>query len=190
MKLLRLTTWPETFENWRLREASDPGWIHCATQIKGWPDWDSWRSFTAEQIDAQNLEWNLFEFEEPMKEIPQMLLGPFQGWQNRMPTPNTGTFADLIDLPSQMKYWSSLEKINSLIENFPQGTQLIGLIREDLNKIICLEGHHRATAITIADRIGQTINFNKPPQIALAKITGDIDSKLTNILERGTSKNP
>jgi hypothetical protein len=190
MKLIRPTTWPETFENWSSKEASDPSWIHCATQIKGWPDWHSWRNFTAEQFDAQNLDWNLYEFDNPMKEIPEMLMGPFQGWQNRMPTQNTATFNDLIDLPSQMKYWSSVEKIISLIENFPQGTQLIGLIREDIDKIICLEGHHRATALTIADRMGQTISLKNPPLIALAKITGDIDKKLTEILERGTSKTP
>jgi hypothetical protein len=188
MKLLRPTTWQETFDSWQSREASDPGWIHCAVQIKGWPDWESWRKFTAEQIDASSLEWNLYEFEDPMKEIPEMLMGPFQGWQGRVETPNTATFNDLIDLPSQMKYWSSVEKINSLIENFPQGTELIGIIRDDIKKIVCIEGHHRATAITIADRMGQNLEFNDPPKIALARITGDIDKKLLEILQRGTSK--
>ncbi len=49
MRFIKQTTWQEVFKGWSEQEANNPGWIRCATEIKGWPDWESWRNHTAEQ---------------------------------------------------------------------------------------------------------------------------------------------
>jgi len=91
MKLIERTTWHDVFEGWRIREANNPDWIECATK-KGWPDWESWRSFTAKQIDAENREWKIYQFTNPTEEISEMLIGPYAGWQSRAISKNNTTF--------------------------------------------------------------------------------------------------
>lgn len=85
VKFIKEITWTEVFEGWRSREANNPGWIKTATEIKGWPDWESWRKFTASQIGAENHSWELYEFTDPMSEVPEMLVGPYGGWQSKLP---------------------------------------------------------------------------------------------------------
>ena len=82
LTFIKPTTWEDVFQDWKNREGNDPGWIHCATVLKGWPDWESWRRFTAEQIKADEREWNLYELTDPLHDIPAMLVGPFTGWQS------------------------------------------------------------------------------------------------------------
>lgn len=40
LKFIRPTTWEEVFQDWKQREGNDPGWIHCATVLKGWDSWN------------------------------------------------------------------------------------------------------------------------------------------------------
>ncbi len=189
MRFIASTTWEEVFAGWKLREANDPGWIKCATEIKGWPDWESWRKFTASQIGAENLNWELYEFSDPMKEIPDILLGPYSGWQSRVVDKNKNTFNDLILIPEQFEYWQGINKIKSIIEDFPCYTEMIGLIRDDNKKIVCLEGHHRATAVAIVAKLGKVIIFKNPIKIALAHIPADQVSVFDKTLARGSSNN-
>jgi len=187
MKFIKNTSWEEVFEGWRGREASDPGWIECATKVKGWPDWESWRKFSAEQIQADKREWQIFKIEDVMKEIPNMLVGPFTGWQSRHENINNFTFADLLENPEQAEFWRNHAKIKSLITNFPSPTEFIGLIREDVGKIVCLEGHHRATAVALARKEGVKIEFSKQPTIALARLAVDELGILDEVLKRGSA---
>ena len=62
MKFNRETTWEDTFEVWRKQEANNPGWIECATKVKGWPNWECWRRFVASQIKAEQRKWRIFDF--------------------------------------------------------------------------------------------------------------------------------
>lgn len=150
LKFIRPTTWEEIFQDWKQHEGSDPGWIHCATVLKGWPDWESWRRFTGEQIGAAGREWNLYEFTDPMREIPDMLVGPFTGWQSKLPAPNRHTFADLVRMPEQAVPLHAHGKVASLMANFPPSTTFFGLQLEGTQRIVCIEGHHRATAVALA----------------------------------------
>jgi hypothetical protein len=188
MKFIKDTSWEEVFEGWRGREASDPGWIECATKVKGWPDWESWRRFSAGQIQAEKRDWQIFEFDNPVEEIPDMLVGPFSGWQSRHANKNNFTFAHLLEIPDQASFWRGHKKIQSIIDNFPAPTEFIGLIREDLGKIICLEGHHRATAVTLAKKDGITIDFSKKPTIALARLGVDEVGILDEMLKRNSTR--
>ncbi|NQU77729.1 hypothetical protein HQ544_03470 [Candidatus Falkowbacteria bacterium] len=190
MRFIKNTIWKDVFEGWKQREADDSGWINCATNIKGWPNWESWRKFTATQIGLNNLTWQIFKFTDPMKEIPDILIGPYGGWQSRVKNKNQGSFNDLLNNPEQFNFFKKHDKINSMINNFPYPTELIGLIREDSSKIVCIEGHHRATSIAMAKKQKISINFKGDITIALAKLEKDRVNILDKALERGTSKNP
>ena len=189
MKFKRETNWEGVFDGWRQREANNPGWIECATKIKGWPDWESWRRFTAKQFNAENRRWQIFEFTDPLNEIPAMLIGPFSGWQSRVKNKNLTTFEELLDIPEQYEHFSQHQGVLSILKGLPFATEFIGLVREDINKIVCLEGHHRATAIALAKKQGKRIDFSQTPvSIALTRLPANECALLDEVLRRGTSK--
>lgn len=191
MRFIRETTWHEIFEGWREREANNPGWIECATKIKGWPDWESWRSFTARQFDAENRDWKIFQFENPIEEVPEMLIGPYSGWQSRVVNTNRTTFKVLLEIPDQFEEWRQNVGILSIRDGLPFQTEFIGIIRKDIDKIVCIEGHHRATAIALANKQGKMIDFSQTPiTIALTELDAENIHVLDEILQRGTSQNP
>jgi hypothetical protein len=193
MIFIRKTTWEEVFDGWRKREASNPDWVRCATEIKGWPDWESWRSFSANQFDAENLPWGLWEIENPMEEIPEMLVGPFTGWQGRFADgkKNVHSFEDLLNDPDQFVEFSNHEVVKYILDSMPFSTELIAVQRGDNGKFVCIDGHHRATAITLARKLGREIDFSKVRiTVALAYLSpGRVDS-LDEMLKRGSSKEP
>lgn len=186
MKQLHQTTWPEIFAAWREREAGNPGWIRTATEVKGWPDWESWRQFTVSQMQLDQRAWTMHELTDPMAEIPAMLVGPYSGWQKRFPEPNIGTFANLANSPKDAAEFSRNTAIQNLWKGFPSETELIGLRRPD-GRIALVEGHHRAMAVALAAHEGRTLTFGKV-RIALADLTAADDGLMDRVLARGTSK--
>jgi len=191
MKFIADTTWSQIFEGWRQREENNPGWVRCATEVKGWPDWQSWRQHTANQIDAEQRQWQIFEFTDPINEIPAMLLGPYSGWQSRVTEKNKASFEDLLNLPEQYQHFSQYEPVLSILRGLPFATEFIGLIRDDNQQIVCLEGHHRATAVALAKKQGKQIDFSKTSMtIALAHLSKEECHQLDEMLARGTTKNP
>lgn len=188
LKFIKPTTWEDVFQEWKDREGNDPGWIHCATTIKGWDSWESWRRFSASQIQAEDRDWEIYEFTDPMHDIPAMLVGPFTGWQSRLPTPNVHSFAELIRIPEQGTFFRGHEKVSGMMKQFPHSTTFIGLKREDSSSIVCLEGHHRATTVALSAQDGAEINFGGRVQIALAVLRKNESSLLDHVLARGSSK--
>ena len=191
MTFLSHTSWEEVFAGWRGREAQNPAWIRCATEVKGWPDWESWRQFTAHQLNATTREWQIFAFDNPMDEIPRMLLGPYSGWQSRAPQKNATSFEQLLAIPEQREHFRNHAGVQSIMTGLPFVTQFIGLIRDDTQRIVCIEGHHRTAAITLAKLDQKTIDFSRTRvTIALAHLSVHEISLLDTILARGTSKTP
>lgn len=191
MKFIKDTTWEEVFEGWRRREAANPAWIECATKAKGWPDWESWRRFTASLIGAENRRWRIIEFTDPMNEAPAMLIGPFSGWQSRVANKNRTTFEELLDIEEQREFFSRHGGVRRILEGLPFATEFIGLMRKDTEKIVCIEGHHRAVAVTLAKKQGKPVDFSGiPVSIALAELAADECPLLDEVLERGSSRGP
>lgn len=190
MKFVRDITWKEVFEGWCAREAQNPGWIECA-QEKGWPDWEQWRQCTASLINAQNRSWKLFVFDDPVQEISSMLIGPYTGWQSRVENKNSTTFEDLLSSKSQFDYFSTHKGVVSIADGLPFSTEFIGVVRKDINKIVCIDGHHRATATALLLKQGRHVHFDEVKvTIALAELPENECSILDEMLKRGTSKNP
>ena len=188
MKYIKDIIWDEVFGGWRQREANNPGWIKTATEIKGWPNWESWRKFTVSQLGLEKLDWQLYEFTDPLTEISKILIGPYGGWQSRVANKNKSTFADLLNNKEQYEFFKKHDAVSSLVKDFPKETEFIGLLRKDLNKIVLIEGHHRAVAVALAQKEGK-INWSSMVKIVLAELpTGSEESLLGNVLARGTSK--
>lgn len=187
MKLIKSTTWEKVFQDWQKQEGSNPDWIKCATEIKGWPDWKSWRSFTAGQLRAPAREWKIYQFTDPLVEIPEMLVGPFNSWQKNFTKKNTANFAQLLAVPG----FSPNQKVSELMAALPFSTQFIGLKRQDRDKIVCLEGHHRAVAFALSQQQKKQIDF-RPVRItiALADVPDTEENSFDQVLARGTSKHP
>ncbi|HCC83691.1 TPA: hypothetical protein DEP96_02490 [Candidatus Uhrbacteria bacterium] len=172
MHFIADTTWPAVFAAWQAEEGADPAWQAEALK-RGFTSWADWRGSVAEaKLGTTSLDWQLFAFDNPMTEIPAMHLGPFKGWQSRVTGIDAASFADLINLPTELDYWSANSKILSLMNNFPSPTQFIAVIREDTGALVCLEGHHRATAVALAAKLGRPINFGEVT-IAIARLPAD-----------------
>ncbi|PKL36938.1 hypothetical protein CVV38_03565 [Candidatus Peregrinibacteria bacterium HGW-Peregrinibacteria-1] len=187
MEFKKDISWEDVFEGWRERESENPGWIECATKVKGWPDWESWRRFSASQMGLDKREWKVFQLTDPLNEVPEMLIGPFAGWQSRVEDKQETTFGELLEIPEQYRHFSRHKDVISIMEGLPFTTQLIGLVRKDINKVVCVDGHHRAVAMALEKKHGGGVDFGDTPvTIALAEID---DMKILDaVLERGTDR--
>lgn len=189
MKFIRDLTWPDVFGFWEVNEGTSPAWAKVAIEVKGWPDWRSWRMFTAHQLSLAGRTWKLYEIETPAATISAMLVGPYSGWQGRLPRPNVHTFADLVNIPEQYQHFSTNRNIQAMQNAFPVSAIMTALQRPD-GKLVCIEGHHRATAVALAQHDGRTMQFATWPQIAIAELSTADDGLLDTVLARGTTKEP
>jgi len=172
VKFIENTTWDEIFEKWRESEENNPEWVYCATKIKGWPNWELWRRHVSLQLKAPERIWKKYEFTDPMNEIPKILIGPFSGWQSRTLEKNlSSSFYDLANMPKQEKFFRRKKKIISIMNKFPAPTELIGLIREDNGRIVCIEGHHRAMVVALSEKERKNVDFKGKIYISLAKLS-------------------
>jgi len=185
---IKNTTWQKIFDGWRKREANDPGWINTATKIKGWPDWKSWRRYTAAQFGAAKREWKIYKIANANKVVPAMLVGPYTGWQDRLPVKNISSFTEMLEISANYETFSKNDKVQSMIKNWPNGTQFIGVVRADNKKVVCIEGHHRATAVALAVKNEQPIKLSDDITIALCELSPGEEKLLGEALKRGSQK--
>jgi len=189
IKKISDTNFETVFSAWKDREGSNPGWINCATKIKGWPDWESWRRFSMSLLKAEQRDWETYEIINPGSFIPDMLIGPYTGWQNFLPEKNKFSFKQALEHQGFFKNFSNHEAVKGLMKGFPQETRLIGAIIENNNKIICLEGHHRSTAVALANKLGTPINFSKRKVIIdIMLLPKEDELLLDKMLARGSTK--
>lgn len=188
-KYLKDITWEEVFENWRKREGNHKEWQKCAREVKGWPDWESWRKFSSEELfGAQNRRWKIYEVLNPNKTIPEFLIGPWNGWQKNFIEKNKHTFADLVS--DHYEWVNDNEKIKQILANFPDSTEMIGIAIKKSDKIILFEGSHRAAAIALASQNNQSIRFKNNPLIAITEIDFSEKKIFDKMVERGSSIMP
>lgn len=166
LRFIKNLAWNDVFNFWREGEVYIPRWIeHYKTE--GYKSWDKWRKHTISNLPYKDLDWKLFEVEDPIQTIPEFFGGPFRAWKARYYNGNdTVTFSDL----AKNKELQASQIIQEMIINFPNKTYLIGL--ETNNGITIIEGMHRCCALAIAKQ-------NKKPIktkvfLASAKLSGEL----------------
>lgn len=190
LKPLNEVVWEEIFEGWARREEKQRDWQKVA-QDKGWSNWREWRNFMADQFGAADRRWEIFRMLQPGIIIPQMLVGPFQGWHkfayfkdSDLPM-NQRTFSKLAELKAEELRANS--KITGMMQNYPRETQMIG-IRLVNDQIVCMEGTHGSLAATLAEG-DQPIDFSqRDVTIALTDFKEGEEIILDAMLERGSDK--
>ena len=183
---IRDISWEEVFENWYKREGTREEWQKVATEVKGWPDWKSWRKASADFIGAEKRTWKLYEIVNPNDTLPKFIIGPWQGWQKNFDEKNVQSFEYLI---KNCRDWVDKNgKINQIKENFPEKSELIGIFIKETNEMVLFEGSHRAAAVALAKEMGQPIQFKNNPTIAVTEISQTEKNLLDEKLKQGTHK--
>ncbi len=184
-------SWDDVFAGWEAREAGNPSWVACARD-KGFPDWASWRLGTAAFMGLPERAWSLYRIAAPSVVIPRLLVGPFGGWQAHCPAKNRTTFADLLapGTPGEAAFRAN-SGVARVRRGLPFATQLIALQCEADNRLVCIEGHHRAAAITLARNDGEALPWDGiEVTIVIASVSSNEDGLFDRMLARGTSRDP
>lgn len=178
------TTWKNVFQSWFEREGTRGDWQQVAKE-KGWPSWQAWREAWVEGFGAQERKWFRFTILNPLETVPQFRIGPTQSWQKNFPPDerNKHTFASLIDRSA----YEENSKVKSMLNDFPEPTEFIGIYLPN-GKIVCIEGHHRATALAIASKKGLDLKLKNLPTIVLTVFKEGEESLLESMLKKGSIK--
>jgi hypothetical protein len=187
IKGLRLegeTTWDNIFQSWFEREGTKKGWQQVAKE-KGWPSWEAWRGAWVSNFAAQERQWFRYTILNPLQTVPQFRVGPTQSWQNNFPETerNKHTFATLVE---RINYENN-GKVRSILKNFPQPTEFIGIYLPD-KSIVDIEGHHRATALAVAAKQKKKLVFTHLPTIVLTAFKEGEEQLLEIMLEKGSAR--
>lgn len=193
LKSLGPTTWKNVLTQWAERESNNPGWIQCAFE-KGWidkngkGDWLEWRLYHSELLSPQTNQWTRYEIKDPNLAIPQFLIGPTPTWQKHFPEQKylTHTFTDLVkDHMGWVEQNNGVKNINDPI----YATDFWGIYIPEMDLIWLFDGHHRATAVTLAIARGNPFIFKENPTISLLSLPQQDFHLLQETLYRG-SVNP
>ncbi len=183
-KFIGPKSWSRVFAAWQKREGTQSDWQEVARK-KGFKSWRTWRWVWLENIGASHRRWYRYRIDDPSKIVSQFLVGPTQSWQKYFPKHErlTHTFADLVNTS-----WHARDKELKIKPIFG-ATEFIGVVRPD-NKIVLIEGHHRAAAVALAQKLSKKITFKVKPTIALTHFKKSDLKLLRRMLARGSTKEP
>lgn len=130
----------------------------------------------------------LYEFEDPLVEVPKMLIGPYQGWQRQVKEKNIFSFQEFLEDDMRYQWTRAISTVMKIKESLPFSSEMMGLVRED-GAVICLDGHHRSAALALVAKNKDTLDMAGTPwRIALAVLKDSELALLVKALEEGTEK--
>jgi len=177
MNLIEKTSWEKIFNNWYQREGKRKEWDKVAKN-KGWKNWKEWRKNWVRPLNLKTRKWAIYKVTP--KEVSSFLIGPTQSWQKHFPFKEQlkKSFKDL----TKIRSYKNNPKVRALLKSFPSKNNFIGIVMPN-KKIMLLEGHHRATALTLKPRQVKI-------EIALTKFTEKDTALLYKMLHLGSTKIP
>lgn len=155
---------------------------------KGFNSIAEWRLNTALKLGLDKLNWSTEYLTNPNQTLPNIIVGPYQGWSKFFDNQLTTSFRQALEIPKFFEWCNSHDRINPISENFPKPCSLICLRTND-GRLIHIEGGHRICAAAYAEKIGKPISFtDQDISIAVANISNEQIDKLKIFLKEGTSK--
>jgi hypothetical protein len=130
----------ELEENWRDSEGlvwSDH-W-----EKRGYKNWREFRQARIKMMELDKLSWAVHLSTEPTVDAGKMYCDASTGWSRFYTDREQSTFSTLKDHP----FFQNHERVLDMREKFPKSTYLIGLSNPRDERIILVDGHHRATAL-------------------------------------------
>lgn len=185
-----MLSFEEVFGIWMDNEAVEvPGRnLLKVAQEKGFGTVRDWRMATALRLGMDAKEWRLFTVTDPNGFLPNVLMGPYQGWQQFMPQKLTASFADALNVKAFYEWCQTHDRVKHLAQNFPVPSTVI-LFKLPNGRFMQVEGGHRMCAVAYRVHKGQPIQFpENTVRAAVADITDGEFQQLFVFLRQGTDK--
>jgi hypothetical protein len=162
--------------------------ILSVAKDKGFNSIVEWRLATALRLGLDTKEWHWETFNNPAEQLPDIIIGPYQGWSKFFDNKIDTTFAQALEIPEFFEWCKTHDRVVPLSQNFPLSTTII-LFRLPNGQLIHIEGGHRICAAAYANKIGQPINFsNRKVTAAIADVGLEEIPKLIEFMTKGTFK--
>jgi hypothetical protein len=188
----QILTFDEVFHLWMEEELKPSGTrnvLEFVQKQKGFSSITEWRLNTALNLGLDKMKWQLIDIKDPNKTLPQVIVGPYQGWSKFFGNKFNTSFADAIKIPEFFEWCKTHDRINPIMKNFPKNSHII-LLQKSNGDYIHIEGGHRICAITFAQALNKPIKFGKDRTIraAIAKISNSQLAQLRKHLKEGSNK--
>lgn len=157
--------WDEIFSIWRSYEAYQKSWEEHWRE-RGFSSWDDWRKNYISPIDPGNKYWKIYRIKN-VNDILNFYGVPSRGWIEKC---YNGEITKRLSEIEEHPIVRNNNKIDVIKNNFPYQTMLTGVINK--NKIVLVEGMHRAMALTGMAKSG--LKNNGDVVIALAEYEGEL----------------
>jgi hypothetical protein len=155
---------------------------------KGFTSIAEWRLATCLRMGMDKKAWRLEELNNPVEVIPNIIIGPYQGWSKFFENKLQTSYIQALDIPDFFEWVKKHDRIPWVIKNFPLETTLIVFKKPD-GSLIHIEGGHRMCAVAYCNKIGQPIDFtDRKVFLAVTDITEDEVPELLTQLRLGTDK--
>lgn len=187
---MKQLTFDEVFKIWLDAEVGqiEGRDILPVAQEKGFTSITEWRLATALRLGLDKKQWNLEELSNPSDILPNIIVGPYRGWSQIFDNKLQTTFGQALEIPEFFEWCQTHDRVVPISENFPSGTTLI-VLRKQNGQLLHIEGGHRICAASYAAKIGQPIDFsNRKVFIAVADMTRENEIKFLEFLKLGTHK--
>ncbi len=183
-------TFDEVFKIWLAAEVDqiEGRDILPVAQSKGFTSITEWRLTTALRLGMDKKQWVMETIENPNEALPNIIIGPYQGWQRLINNQLETTFGEAMEIPEFFEWCKTHDRIIPISENFPLPATFI-LYRRPDKKLIHIEGGHRICAVAYRKKLGIPIEFGDGEvTAAIADITDEDIPVLIERLKEGTEK--
>ncbi len=190
----QVTTFDHVFHLWmqeELKPHKERDVLKFVQKKKGYNSITEWRLAAALSMGLDKLSWKIMHIKNPNKELPRVIIGPYQGWSQFFTNRLTTRFEDALRIPEFIAWCKTHDRINPIMKNFPTSSTII-LLQKENGDLIHIEGGHRICALTYAQVLGKPISFGKEKTIyaCIAKVTNPQIALLKKYLKQGSHKKP
>ncbi|WP_372368467.1 hypothetical protein [Candidatus Uabimicrobium sp. HlEnr_7] len=157
LSFVKETTWDEIIQTWKQDEIDQVFWQKI---YKQYSSWEKWREHCLQEFNLPKNGWRVYRIDDPELFATKAYCGPFNTWFKHYAKDDFPTKEER-DLSSfgyivPRSVLSRNPKIASIMENFPDCSQVLGVT--DGEKFMLYEGHHRMCALTLAKEQGIKIS--------------------------------